>query len=75
MRVARVVDTVAAGKILNTQTARSQVLGGVVFGIGMALQEESMADHGLSHFVNHNSAEYYIPANADAPDVEVILVD
>ena len=75
VRVTRVVDAVAAGRILNPQTARSQVLGGVVFGIGMALEEESMADHGLGRFVNHNLAEYHIPVNADVPDVEVIFVD
>ena len=75
VRVTRVVDAVAAGKILNPQTARSQVLGGVVFGIGMALEEESMADHNLGRFMNHNLAEYHIPVNADVPDVEVIFVD
>lgn len=75
VRVTRVVDAVAAGKILNPQTARSQVLGGVVFGIGMALEEESMADHGLGRFMNHNLAEYHIPVSADVPQIEVIFVD
>lgn len=75
MRVTRVVDAVAAGKILSPQTAPSKVRDGVVFGIGMALQEESMADQGLGCFTNRNLAEYHIPVNADAPDVEVIFVD
>ncbi len=75
VRVTRVVDAVAAGKIPNPQTARSQVLGGVVFGVGMALEEESMADHRLGCFMNHSLAEYHIPVNADVPDVEVIFVD
>ncbi len=75
VRVTRVVDAVAAGRILNTQTARSQVLGGVVFGIGMALEEESMADHQLGRFMNHNLGEYHIPVNADVPQIEVIFVD
>jgi len=75
VRVTRVVDAAAAGKILNPQTARSQVMGGVVSGIGMALQEESMAGHGRSRFMNHNLAGYHIPVNADVPDVEVIVVD
>ena len=75
MRVTRMVDAVAAGTILNPQTARGPVMGGVVFGIGMAL-EESMVDHGLDRFINHNSlAEYYTLVNADVPDVEVIFVD
>ena len=75
VRVTRVVDAVAAGKILNPQTARSQVIGGVVFGIGMALEEESMADHGLGRFMNHNLAEYHIPVSADVPQIEVIFVE
>ena len=75
MRVTRVVDAVAAGKILNPQTARSQVIGGVVFGIGMALEEESMADHGLGRFMNHNLADYHIPVNADVPQIEVTFVE
>lgn len=74
MRVTRVVDAVAAGEILNPQTARSQVIGGVVFGIGMALEEESMADHGLGRFMNHNLADYHIPVNADVPQIEVTFV-
>ena len=75
MRVTRVVDAVAAGEILNPQTARSQVIGVVVFGIGMALEEESMADHGLGRFMNHNLADYHIPVNADVPQIEVIFVE
>ena len=75
VRVTRLVDAVAAGRILNPQTARSQVIGGVVFGIGMALEEESMADHGLGRFMNHNLGEYHIPVNADVPQIEVIFVD
>ena len=75
VRVTRVVDAVAAGKIINPLTARSQIIGGVVFGIGMALTEESMADHTIGRFMNHNFAEYHVPANADIHDIEVIFVD
>ncbi len=75
VRVTRVVDAVAAGKILNPQTARSQVLGGVVFGLGMALSEESMADHALGRFMNHNLAEYHLQVNADVPQIDVIFVE
>ena len=74
VRVTRVVDAVAAGKILNPQTARSQVIGGVVFGIGMALHEEAIADHTLGRFMNHNLAEYHVPVNADIPEIDVIFV-
>jgi xanthine dehydrogenase YagR molybdenum-binding subunit len=75
VRVTRIVDAVAAGKILNPKTARSQILGGVVFGIGMALTEESMMDHNLGRFMNHNIAEYHVPVNADIHDIEVIFVE
>lgn len=75
VRVTRIVDAVAAGKILNPKTARSQVIGGVVWGIGMALEEESMPDHNLGRFMNHNYAEYHVPVNADVQSIEVIFVD
>ena len=75
IRVTRIVDAVAAGKIINPKTARSQIIGGVVFGIGMAVAEESMLDHRLGRFMNHNFAEYHVPANADIHDIEVIFVE
>ena len=74
-RVTRVVNAVAAGRILNPKTARSQVIGGVVFGIGMALHEESMEDHAIGRFMNHNLAEYHIPTNADVPHIDVLFMD
>ncbi len=75
VRVTRVVSAVAAGRIINPKTARSQILGGVVMGIGMAMHEESMLDNRLGRFMNHNFAEYHIPAHADIHDIEVIFVD
>jgi xanthine dehydrogenase YagR molybdenum-binding subunit len=75
IRVTRIVNAVAAGRILNPKTARSQVLGGVVFGMGMVLHEESMLDHRLGRFMNHNYAEYHVPVNADVHEIEVIFVD
>jgi xanthine dehydrogenase YagR molybdenum-binding subunit len=75
VRVTRVVDAVAAGKIINPKTARSQIIGGVVFGIGMALMEETFTDHALGRFMNHNLAEYHVPTNADIHDIEVIFVE
>jgi len=74
IRVTRVVDAIAAGRIINPKTARSQIIGGVVFGIGMALTEESMLDHRFGRFMNHNIAEYHVPVNADIHDIEVIFV-
>ncbi len=75
VRVTRIVDAVAAGRILNPKTARSQIIGGVVFGMGMALHEETLLDHRFGRFMNANIAEYHIPAHADVHDIEVIFVD
>ncbi|MHB2211243.1 xanthine dehydrogenase family protein molybdopterin-binding subunit [Methylobacterium sp. CM6257] len=75
VRVTRVVSAIAAGKVLNPKTARSQILGGVVMGIGSALEEESMLDHRIGRFMNHNLGEYHVPVNADIYDIDVIFVD
>ncbi len=75
IQVTRVVSAVAAGRILNPKTARSQILGGVVWGIGMALEEESVIDQAFGRFVNHNLAEYHVPVNADIHDIDVIFVE
>src|SRR5205807_132906 len=59
IRVTRVVSAIAAGRILNRKTAGSQILGSVVWGIGMALHEETLIDHRLGRIVNANIAEYH----------------
>jgi xanthine dehydrogenase YagR molybdenum-binding subunit len=75
IRVTRVVNAVAAGRILNPKTASSQIIGGVVWGIGMALHEETLVDHNFGRIMNANIAEYHVPVNADVHDVKVIFVD
>jgi xanthine dehydrogenase YagR molybdenum-binding subunit len=75
IRVTRIVSAVAAGRILNTKTARSQVMGSLVWGIGMALHEETLVDHNFGRIMNANIAEYHVPVNADVQDIEVIFVD
>jgi len=75
IRVTRVVSAVAAGRILNTKTAASQVMGSVVGGIGMALHEETAFDHRFGRIMNANVAEYHMPVNADIHDIKVIFVD
>jgi len=75
IRVTRIVSAVAAGRILNAKTARSQILGSVVMGIGMALHEETLFDHRFGRIMNANFAEYHVPVNADVHDIEVIFVD
>src|SRR5688572_26291463 len=75
IRVTRVVNAVAAGRILNTRTASSQIMGGVVRGIGMALHEETLVDHRFGRVMNANIAEYHVPVHADVHDIKVIFVD
>ena len=75
IRITRVVSAVAAGRILNPTTAASQIMGAVVGGIGMALHEETTTDHRFGRFMNHNLADYHVPANADVQSIEVIFVD
>lgn len=75
IRVTRIVSAVAAGRILNLKTARSQIMGGMVWGIGMALHEETLIDHRLGRMMNANIAEYHVPVNADVHDIDVIFVD
>ena len=75
IRVTRLVSAIAAGRILNTKTARSQIMGGIVWGIGMALHEETLIDHNLGRIMNPNIAEYHVPVNADVQDIKVIFVE
>jgi xanthine dehydrogenase YagR molybdenum-binding subunit len=75
IRVTRVVSAVAAGRILNTKTGRSQIMGGVVWGIAMALHEETTMDHRFGRIMNHNIAEYHIPVNADIHEIDVVFVE
>jgi xanthine dehydrogenase YagR molybdenum-binding subunit len=66
------VGAFALGKQLNVKTLRSQLQGGVVWGIGMALQEESLIDRRRGRFVNTNLAEYHVPVNADVPPISTV---
>jgi xanthine dehydrogenase YagR molybdenum-binding subunit len=75
VQVKRVVSAVAGGRVLNPKTARSQVLGSIVGGIGMALEEESVLDHAFGRFMTQNLADYHIPVKADVHDIDVIFVD
>lgn len=75
VRVTRVVSAIAAGRIMSAKTARSQVTGAVVWGIGQALHEETHSDHRLGRFMNHNLSEYHVAVNADIHDIDVIFVE
>jgi len=74
VRVARAVGAFAAGKILNPKTARSQFLGGMVWGIGFALQEQTVRDPHTGRVVTRDLADYHVPVHADIPALEVITI-
>jgi xanthine dehydrogenase YagR molybdenum-binding subunit len=74
IRVPRVVARYSVGRLLNETTGRSQLLGGVVWGIGMALMEESVLDSRYGRIVNANLAEYHVPTNADIGSIDVDVV-
>ena len=75
VKVTRMVSAIAGGRILNPKTARSQIIGGMVWGISKALHEESLLDHNFGRFMNHNLAEYHVSVNADIHDLDVIFVE
>src|SRR5690606_33509318 len=75
IRGARVVSAIAAGRGVNPKTAGNQIVGDVGWGIGMGLQEQTLIDHRLGRYLNHNLAEYRVPVQADVPDVDVIFVE
>jgi xanthine dehydrogenase YagR molybdenum-binding subunit len=75
VRVPRIVASYSVGRLLNAKTARSQLEGGIVWGIGMALFEDSLLDPRDGRFANANLAEYHVPVNADVGTIDVAFVD
>ncbi|WP_212006216.1 xanthine dehydrogenase family protein molybdopterin-binding subunit [Chitinophaga sp. HK235] len=75
VRIKHIVSVADSGTIVNTKTARSQMIGGVVGGIGMALTEEALLDHRFGRFVNNNYADYHVPVNADTPPTDVLFIN
>lgn len=73
--VNKVVSAIDAGTIVNEKTARSQIIGGVIGGIGMALMEEGVIDHRYGKWVNNNFADYHVPVNKDVPHIEALFVN
>src|SRR5436309_12145934 len=73
-QVPRIVGAFAAGRIMNTRTARSQLMGGMIWGIGQALHEATEIDRRAARYVNRDLQDYLVPVNADIKAVDVILV-
>ncbi|MFE6552364.1 xanthine dehydrogenase family protein molybdopterin-binding subunit [Streptomyces sp. NPDC057746] len=74
VRVARVVSAIDGGRILNEKTARSQIIGGTVGGIGMALLEDTVTDPRTGRIANGTFADYLVAVNADVPELDVVFV-
>ena len=75
VRIPHMTGVFAAGRIINPKTARSQIIGGMTMGVGMALHEESLVDARFGHVLNHDFASYHIPANADAGQFDIAWID
>jgi xanthine dehydrogenase YagR molybdenum-binding subunit len=75
IRVRRMVGAFAPGRVLNAKTARSQLMGGMLWGLGQALLEGTRMDSRLGRWANASLGDYLVPVNADAPDVDVELIE
>jgi xanthine dehydrogenase YagR molybdenum-binding subunit len=75
IRVRRMLGVFAAGRILNAKTARSQMIGGMIWGIGAALMEENHVDLRYGSFINQDLASYHVAVNADVGAIDVVLFD
>jgi xanthine dehydrogenase YagR molybdenum-binding subunit len=74
VRLRRMLGVFTAGRVLNEKTARSQAIGGMIFGFGAAFEEGMTLDSRFGSFVNHDLAEYLVPVHADVPDVDAIFL-
>jgi xanthine dehydrogenase YagR molybdenum-binding subunit len=75
IRVPRVVGAYGVGRVLNAKTARSQLMGGIVYGISMALLEATALDQRSGRYLNTDLSEYLVPVNADIGSIDIIVVD
>lgn len=75
VKIPRFLAVTGAGRILNPKTSRSQIIGGVVWGIGMALHEESLIDPRIGNFVTRSFADYHVASNLDIGEIETVFVN
>lgn len=74
IRLRRMLGCFTGGRILNDKTARSQAIGGMIFGVGAALMEDAVIDPRYSYYVNHDLAEYHVSTHADVPNVDAFFL-
>jgi xanthine dehydrogenase YagR molybdenum-binding subunit len=75
IRVSRALGVFAAGTIVNAKTARSQLIGGMTMGLGMALHEEGILDPRFGDVLNHDLAQYHVPVYADIEEIDAVWID
>jgi xanthine dehydrogenase YagR molybdenum-binding subunit len=75
IRLRRMLGVFAPGRVLNAKTARSQLIGGMIWGVSAALLEEALIDIRSGAFVNRDFAEYLVPVNADIPELDAVVLD
>jgi xanthine dehydrogenase YagR molybdenum-binding subunit len=75
VRIKQVATACDAGKIISMKTAESQIIGGVIGGIGMALMEEGVIDNRYGRWINNSFADYHVPVQADVPNIDVLFVN
>jgi xanthine dehydrogenase YagR molybdenum-binding subunit len=75
VKIDKAVSVADCGHIVSPKTARSQIVGGAIGGIGMALMEEGVIDHRFGRYVNNNLADYHVPVNADIPQIDALFVN
>jgi xanthine dehydrogenase YagR molybdenum-binding subunit len=75
IRVTRLVGAFAAGRVINPRLVRSQIFGGMIWGMSFALHEEAVIDRRSGRILNANLAEYHVPVNADVPQMEALMID
>jgi xanthine dehydrogenase YagR molybdenum-binding subunit len=75
IRLRRMLGVFAPGRIFNAKTARSQLIGGMTFGVSSALHEEAIVDTRTGVFINHDLASYLVPVHADIPEIDAIVLD
>jgi xanthine dehydrogenase YagR molybdenum-binding subunit len=74
-RMRRMLGAFAAGRILNAKTARSQLIGGMIWGASAALYEDAVVDTRFGNFITQDLANYHLPVHADVPEVEAVMLD
>jgi len=75
IKLKHMVSAADAGKIISEKTARSQMVGGAVGGIGMAMTEETLLDHRYGRYINSNFVDYHVPVHADVPPMDIVFAN